>query len=322
MKEMQMINTRNGRISNIVINTIMGHGGFGMFPYILRPSFWVLLFTVWINKTTIIAKSATRFRRHGNFIWWNCWTWRFVHKIPQEESILNSFGLTNPGVWVCAIMIRIALMLGLNVIPSFFADFSKSYAIGLKETLEALHIYKKILGKYFWALELNPSCPNSGEDIAGNQINILTLCREIKQEFPELILIIKGSIVYPQEFYVRMEATECVDIIHSMNTIPFDVAVKLGISPYRESPIGEKTKGGYSGKIISNPAFKYAVETVMPSTTIPLIFGGGISNQNDLLKYKRALAVRDKKKMEHSFAICTAASYRPLEIARLISKYT
>jgi dihydroorotate dehydrogenase len=317
--EQKMIKAPYGKISHITISTILGHGGFGMFPYVFYPNFWVFMLTVWIKNTTIIAKSATRYRRHGNFIWWNPWTWRFVHRIPGEESILNSFGLTNPGILICAIMIRIALMLGFNVIPSFFTDFSKGYAIGLKETLEALRIYKKILGKHFWALESNPSCPNSGEDILNNQVSILHLCQAIKREYPNLILIVKGSIVYQEDFYSQLEKAG-VNIIHAMNTIPFDFAVKLGISPYAKSPLGEKTKGGYSGKIISDAAFDYAKTTVIPTTSIPLIFGGGISGFSNMCKYDVFL-VNQKDYRDYSFAICTTVAYDPIKAAKLIWKF-
>ncbi|MDP1884228.1 MAG: hypothetical protein Q8L10_02565 [Candidatus Moranbacteria bacterium] len=302
-----MIQTKRGAISHIIISTILGHGGFGMFPYFFFPAFWYFLFMVWWHNITVIAKSATRHRRHGNFIWWNPMTWKFVHRIQSKQSILNSFGLTNPGVFICAIMIRTALMLGFHVIPSFFTDFSRSYEIGLKETLEAMHIYKKILGKHFWALESNPSCPNSGEDINSNQTNILDLCIALKQNYPDLVLIVKGSIVYQGEFYAQLEKAG-VDIIHAINTIPFDIAIKLGISPYKKSPLGEKTKGGFSGKIITDAACKYTTATVIPATTQSLIFGGGISEWCDTLPYQQTLRSRGDKR-GFSFSVCTAAKF-------------
>ena len=306
----------NKRISNVVLSTIMGHGGMGMFPYILFPKFWVLIYTAWKNKILIIAKSATRYRRIGNFIWWKPWTWRFVHRIKNKGSVLNAFGLTNPGVLICAIQIRIACMLGFNVIPSFFVDFSKSYSRGYKEALEAMHIYEKILGKYFYIIEWNPSCPNSGESISSNQTNVLKITKTLKQKFSHITFIVKGSIIYPKEFYAQLEQAGA-DIIHTMNTIPFDVAVKIGISPYQKSPLGEKTKGGYSGKIISKPAFDHAETAVIPSTTIPLIFGGGISDFADMCKYDIFLASQ-KNCRNYSFAICTAAAFDPIGIVNLI----
>ena len=93
-------------LTNILISTCFGHGGMGMFPYIFYPPFWILLFTAWLTNTAIIAKSATRYRHHGNYIWWNLFTYKFIHRIKDLQSILNSYGLTNPGVWVCAIMIK------------------------------------------------------------------------------------------------------------------------------------------------------------------------------------------------------------------------
>jgi len=305
-------------LTNILISTCFGHGGMGMFPYIFYPPFWILLFTAWLTNTAIIAKSATRYRHHGNYIWWNLFTYKFIHRIKDLQSILNSYGLTNPGVWVCAIMIKIAWTLGFNVVPSFFVNFSKGYETGYKETMEALSIFRRVLGKKFCILELNPSCPNSGEDILSNQRNILRLCEAIKREFPYLTLIVKGSIVYPSSFYAQLEETG-VDIIHSMNTIPFDVAVKLGISPYEVSPLGEKTKGGYSGNIIMQPAFDYTMSTVVPTATIPLIFGGGVSADNIAMLFnKTALVNKEGDARDTFFAICTAATYNPIKTAKLL----
>jgi len=314
-----MIRSSRRPISNVSLSSVMGHGGMGIFPYILFPTFWVLIYTAWKTNTLIIAKSATRYDRVGNCIWWNPWTWRFVHFIKDKKSILNAFGLTNPGVFICAIQIRIACMLGFNVVPSFFIDFSKGYMRGRKEVLEAMHICKRVLGKYFRVMELNPSCPNSGESISSNQRNVLEVFKILRQRFPNITFIIKGSIVYPKEFYFQLEQAGA-NIIHTMNTIPFDVAVELGISPYGKSPLGEKTKGGFSGELTKKDALRYAITTVIPATTIPLIFGCGISSYADILSYKNALLENKRDKREFSCIICTAAAYDPRNIAKLIKE--
>ncbi|MFA7209153.1 MAG: hypothetical protein WC120_02605 [Parcubacteria group bacterium] len=314
-----MIKTKRGSLSHIVISTILGHGGFGMFPYFFFPTFWYFLFTIWRNNISIFAKSATRHRHCGNFIWWNPWTWRFVHVIKNKESLLNAYGLTNPGVVICAIMIRIACMLGFKVIPSYFIDFSRGYITGLREAEQAICIYKKILGKYFWAIELNPSCPNHKEPILTNQGNILAALRALKQKFPWLHFIIKGSIVYPGEFYSQAEQAGA-DTTHVINTISFDVAVGMGISPYEKSPLGEKTKGGFSGKIITDAACKYSTGTVIPATTGSLIFGGGISEWRDTLPYQQKLRSRGDRR-NFSFSICTAAKFNFIEAARFAKNF-
>ena len=278
--------SKNNRISKIIISTICGHSGLGIFPYILFPTFWIFMLTAWKTKTLIIAKSATRYKWTGNFVLHKPKTWRFVHKIKDKKSILNAFGMTNPGAVIYAIMLKITLLLGFNVIPSLFAVFPRGYKKGLEENIEAIHIFKKILGKHFWALELVPSCPNSGEDIFDNQYWILELCKRAKKEFPYTVIIVKGSVIYPGNFYTHLEEAG-IDIIHTINTIPFDKAVGLGISPYQFSPFGEKTKGGYSGEIIKLTALNYAKNTTIPSTKNRLIFGGGVSDESDMVKYMK-----------------------------------
>jgi len=290
-----------------------------MFPYFFFPAFWYFLFTIWWNDITVIAKSATRHRHCGNFIWWNPWTWKFIHTLSGKDGLLNAYGLTNPGVVVCAIMIRIACMLGFKVIPSYFIDFSRGYMIGLREAEQAIRIYKKIMGKHFWSIELNPSCPNHKEPILINQGNILAALRALKQNFPWLHFIIKGSIVYPGEFYSQAEQAGA-DTIHVINTIPFDVAVGMGISPYAKSPLGEKTKGGFSGKIITDAACKYTTGTVIPATTQSLIFGGGISEWRDTLPYQQALRLRGDTR-DFSFSVCTAAKFDFVGIAKFAKNF-
>lgn len=304
-------------IPDVIISSIMGHGGMGMFPYILFPKFWVLIYTIWKTNTLIISKSATRHRRIGNFILWKPWTWRFVHFIKNMQSILNAFGLTNLGVWICAIQIRLSCMLGFNVIPSFSIDFSSGYLRGYEEALEAMCIYKIILGKYFHTIELNPSCPNSGESISSNQRNVLMATETLKGKFPHITFIVKGSIVYPKEFYAQLEQAGA-DIIHTMNTIPFNEAVRLGISPYQKSPLGEKTPGGFSGKLTTMTALHYAATIVIPATTIPLFFGCGISSHADMRLYRDALLENKCDEREFSFVICTAAVFDPIGVANLI----
>lgn len=311
--------SRHKMLSHLIISSCFGHSGMGMIPYILYPPFWILLLAAWKTKTAIIAKSTTRHKHRGNFILWNPKTWRFIHRIKNRRSILNAHGVTNPGVWICAIMIKIAWILGFNVIPSLAVDLTKDYENAHKETLGSLAIFRKVLGEKFSIFELNPTCPSLGKNIPSNQRSVLRLCEAIKKEFPYLILIVKGSIVYPGSFYKQLEEAG-VDITHIINTIPFDVAVKLGISPYLESPLGEKTKGGYSGNIIMQPAFNYAMSTVVPATTVPLIFGGGISEYMTILRYTTAL--NEKKDARNVFfAICTAATYNPIETASLIWRF-
>ena len=89
------------KISRVLISTALGPGGGGIFPYTLLPSYRRLLGVVKETKTTVIAKSATRYRRQGNFIPGNPFTWKYIRRI-SDQGMLNAYGLTNQGVKVCA----------------------------------------------------------------------------------------------------------------------------------------------------------------------------------------------------------------------------
>ncbi len=83
-------------------------------------------------------------------------------------GMLNAYGLTNAGVEACAPDIRRACDQGFKIIPNLYPEFIKGTELAIQDTLEALEIYRQILGPHFRALELNFSCPNSEEAIAQN----------------------------------------------------------------------------------------------------------------------------------------------------------
>ncbi len=149
-------------ISNVGISTAFGHSGGGMFPYTLRPAYRMLMHIARKTKTSIIAKSATRFSRQGNFNLYDWRTWKYVQRISGTQTgMLNAYGLTNDGVEIEASRILKAWKKGLFVIPNFFPEFAKGEDAAIRETLEAIEIYRRILGYWFWIMEINYSCPNS-----------------------------------------------------------------------------------------------------------------------------------------------------------------
>ena len=52
--------------------------------------------------------------------------------------------------------------------PQPLPEFIKGTETAVRETLEALEIYRQSLDPDFWAVELNYSCPNSAEEITKN----------------------------------------------------------------------------------------------------------------------------------------------------------
>ncbi|HLM84330.1 MAG TPA: hypothetical protein VK254_03935, partial [Candidatus Bathyarchaeia archaeon] len=197
-----MIDLRNGKkISDVVISTALGHGGSGMFPYNLLPGYRSLMRAARKTGTTIFSKSATRHKRIGNFILEDPRTWKYVQRIRGSfNGMLNAYGLTNEGAAIEAQKIYRAREGGFSVIPNFFSEFAKGKSVAIRETLEAIEIYARVLGNQFSAVELNYSCPNSGCEIRANMENCADCTSEVKKAFPWLFVIAKIAYDHPFEF--------------------------------------------------------------------------------------------------------------------------
>ena len=178
-----MIASPKRQISPVVISTALGHDGRGIFPYTLHPGYRRLLAAVRDTGATVFTKSATRFKRRGNFIPANPLTWKYIRRLP-DMGMLNAYGLTNAGVEVCAPDIRRACDEGFKIIPNIYPEFIKGLDIAIRETLEAVEIYQRSLGPHFQALELNYSCPNSEEAIAKNVVQALQSTRKVRSLYP------------------------------------------------------------------------------------------------------------------------------------------
>ena len=231
------------RISRILISTALGPGGDGIFPYTLLPSYRRLIQTVKETETTVIAKSATRYRRQGNFIPGNPFTWRYIRRI-SGQGMLNAYGLTNQGVMVCAREVKQSCSAGIKVVPNYYPEFAKGTETAIRETLESIKIYKEVMGSEFWALELNFSCPNAKEAIAENVNQGIACVRRVRRNFPELFLIAKISIVHPFEFSEELERLG-VNAIHGLNTIPYNLVFPE--DRFSPSPLADAGGGGVSG---------------------------------------------------------------------------
>lgn len=300
-----MIQAETDRISTVVISTALGPGGRGIFPYTLLSNYRRLVRAVKDTGTTAISKSATRFKRRGNFIPLNPLTWRYIKRLP-DTGMLNAYGLTNAGVEVCAQVIRVSLTMGFKIIPNFYPEFAKGTETAISETLEAIDLYQKILGASFWALELNFSCPNSQEAIKENVQQGLKCTQAVKQRHPLLFLIAKISRVHPFEFAQELERIG-VNAIHGINTIPYEILFPE--DRYPRSPLWEVGGGGVSGGPAFLEAYNYNL-ILRKKVSLPLIMGCGVRKQEDVTKYLDLGA--------NAVSLCTLALRRPREAERII----
>ena len=292
----------------MVISTALGQAGRGIFPYTLLPGYRALLRAVQKTGATVLTKSATRFERRGNFIPANPLTWKYIRRLP-DMGMLNAYGLTNHGAAACAPDIRRSCDLGLKVIPNFYPEFIKGTETAIRETLEALEIYRQALGPHFWAVELNYSCPNSAEEIAQNVDQCLQCSREVRKHYPELFLIAKIAFCHPYEFAQELEKIG-VNALHAINTIPYEIIFPP--ERYPRSPLWEVGGGGVSGGPAWPAAFEYN-RGLRPKVGCFLIMGCGVSSRDDVQRYFDIGA--------DAVSICTLALRNWREAEEIIKTY-
>ncbi len=260
-----------GSISPLVISTAFGTNGSGIFPHTLSPCYLNLLSTARKTGTTILGKSLTCDPRKGNFNLWNPRTWRFIQKI-ETCSMLNAYGLTNPGVESAAIGIASVIeRRKLNIIPNLYPEFAKGERLAIYEISSSIWRLK-FAGVPLWAVEINFSCPNSKEEISKNITMARNCVKTVKEEFSNLIVIAKTSILHPFSFYQQLEDAGA-DVIHGVNTIPYGLVYDTETSPLAD------VKGG--GDLSGEVAFPKAIEylwRLREKTSLPLIMGCGVTN--------------------------------------------
>jgi dihydroorotate dehydrogenase len=293
------------RISRVIISTALGPGGNGIFPYTLLPGYRRLLRSVRETGTTVITKSATRWRRRGNFVPLNPLTWGYIRRIPNQ-GMLNAYGLTNQGVEACAGEIRQSRRTGFQIIPNYYPEFAKGTEKAILETLEAIEIYTHKIGSDFRSLELNFSCPNSKEAIAENIKQGIGCVARVRQRYPELYLIVKISIVHPYEFAQELEKLG-VKAIHGVNTIPY--ALVFPPEQYPSSPLAQVGGGGVSGGPAGPAARKYNAK-LREKVNVFLIMGCGVSTSEDVQSYLDLGA--------DAVSFCTLALRQPEEAAKIV----
>ncbi|MDP2708524.1 MAG: hypothetical protein Q8O93_00510 [bacterium] len=299
--------TINGHtISTVVTSSIMGHSGGGMFPLTLLPAYRKLRRVIRKAGIYNLTKSSTGLKHIGNFIMHDPKTWKYIQRIGHD-GLLNAYGLTNDGVEANAQKITLACRSGYRVIPSFYPQFAKSREAAIRETVESISAYRWFMGNYFWALELDFSCPNSKEKIRENITNALACVKAVRQENSTICLIAKISYVHPYEFAQELVKAG-VDIIHAINTIPYNLVYPFG----EQSPLADVGGGGVSGDPAKDKAFSYnhLLRKVLKGK---MIMGCGIMSVDDAARYMDIGA--------DVISICTVGRLNPKEAEKIIKKF-
>ena len=299
-----MINFNFGEISNVVVSTALGHYGLGMFPYLFDSDYIRLIRLMKESRTTVLTKSGTRFRRKGNFRLLFPWTWKYIKKIPNF-GILNAYGLTNFGVLINVRGLSLSGRFGIDFIPNIYPEFSRGTKTAINQVIEVIGMYKKVLQKHLWAVELNFSCPNSTEAITRNTLSGKECIKAVEKKFPYLIVIVKASIVHPVETIQEWERAGA-SAYHCINTIDFSLLFSA------TSPLSRVGGGGVSGGPTTEMAFKHNQE-IRKHVQRPMIFGCGVMDETQVKRCLDAGA--------DAVSICSLVSYDPSKAMKVIKKY-
>ena len=312
-----MISSNRHTISDIVVTSYLGHSGDGdIFPLNLLLSYRRAVALVRETGKTVIAKTATLYNNKGFYKPWA--PWQVVKHITKDGRVIglvNAFGLSNEGVYVCACKIKKSIQAGFSVIPSYAPRFSQGLTIANIEGVEALRIYRKVLGKEFWAWEFDASCPSSGESIRESEQNFIEFIKHIRFFFNGCI-IVKLSPVHSVEFALNLE-TIGVSVIHAINTFPHYF---LYPDSSVESPLAKYGGGGYSGEFVFEQAFTIN-KKLREALRIPMIMGCGISNLSHVRRYTDMLSNLSKSSsngFKNSLAVCSVLRIDLSEASKIL----
>jgi len=315
-----MIKCGRKELSSLIVTSILGpHGDSGNFPLNLLPAHRAVVKVVLETGTTVIAKSATLPKRSGNYRWWA--PWRCIKYVRSPETgkiigLINAFDLTNDGVAAAAYGIKKSIEKGFKVVPSYAVEFMKQgVALAMsdvsRELREAVEIFRDELGPYFWMLEVDVSCSNTGEMLAENTDKILIVARYLRSIFEGCISFKLGP-EHSVEMAIELEAIG-IDIVHVLNAFPHRL-----INPDKFSPLASFGGGAYSGRTMFDRALAINTE-FRRKLKMRMILGGGISDRQHIKRYVDMLEETSGSKEEkNSLSICSAVRSDPEETIEML----
>lgn len=232
-----------------------------------RPLVWTGLIKP--ELFTIVLKTLTLEPRRGNLRWWK--PWDCVRLIPGGS--VNKVGLTNPGIqhWNARVAPKIDYS-RLNVVASIYGN--------QEELVDMTHMLNVLPLK---AIELNPSCPNTGE---GNKFrntkNIIDAVHAVKRASRHPVLV---KVSYDQDYVGIAQGTEGVAEAISINSVPW-----ASVFPGSESPLWrlEKRVKGGGGGVSGIPAQPYNWEVIkrLAMHAHQPVIGCSIMRYEDIRKVK------------------------------------
>ena len=213
-----------------------------------------------------VTPSLTLHERKGNLSWLA--PWQCVRPLFDGHHIVgfvNAKGLSNPGLswWLR----NVEPLLERPVVVSIYSqniDEIRTMAVMLKSDKIA-------------AIELNASCPNTGEVFYENSVNVMGAVMRLK-ETTALPVIVKVSVA--QDLLFLSEALHGIADAISINAVPWKM-----VFPSERSPLHHLGGGAVSGKAAQELNWN-AVCQLKLKGTIPVI-GPSVWRYEDIAALRR-----------------------------------
>jgi dihydroorotate dehydrogenase len=238
--------------------------------------FWEWLF-VWFGliKPELfvhVLKTLTLEPRRGNLHWWKPWTWLPFSPwscvcFLKDGGVVNKVGLTNKGIkWWCEKVGPYLDYQKYQFVASIYGNEAE-----LVEMAERLNRFKLV------GLEVNHSCPNSGEAMAETE----ALVKSVKAVGSVSChpIIVKVSVA--QDYLAISRRLVGIAEAITLNSVPWEIVCHGKRSPLWRL---EKKLGGGGGGVSGKPAQKLnwlAVKMLAQRDLLPVI-GPSVMRYEDL----------------------------------------
>jgi dihydroorotate dehydrogenase len=232
--------------------------------------------------------------------------------------LLNAVGLANPGAFA---------MFSLSKWQERKAPFQLSFmpvALTVEEKIVEAEEFCKILlvnlplsKIFYYALQVNFSCPNTGHDEKQDPSDIIAILSVFRRLIPDLILIPKLNLLFEPNTVIAIKPY--CDAFCFTNTLEFGKKESRKwwkkLFPKEKSPLRKHFGGRFSGGLSGAPLFPVLVSWLENmerlDDSIIIIAGGGIMRKKDILRLS-------KFKIVHGVALGSVATIRPWRLQSLI----
>lgn len=281
--------------------------------------YWYHRFIPSLDGLTFVGKTVTLDPNKGNMVL-DPTTWqptalfpRCIRFNPFKGIALNAVGLSNFGI-------EEALRMGKwqERLEPFFISFmplSKSKEGRLTETRQYVSYLKGALpwfrGKV--ALQVNLSCPNTGEDLKeleNEAIELLKILTELG-----ISLVPKFNVLTSPATVKRIAREVAIDGVCISNTLPYGTLAQE--VNWRElfgevSPLAHLGGGGLSGKVLFPLVLNWVKKARADGLELPINAGGGIMEYGQTTTLFAAGA--------QSVSIGTVIMLRPYRVPSIIAE--